>query len=51
VAADHLVLPAFSPDAAGVNVLGSSRWARYRACVIAGEEVLDFGEIGASRRG
>jgi putative SbcD/Mre11-related phosphoesterase len=48
---NHLVLPAFSPDAAGVNVLGSSRWARYRAYVVAGDEVLDFGEVRGLPRG
>jgi metallophosphoesterase superfamily enzyme len=43
---DHLVLPAYSADAAGGNVRGSRRWAGHRACVIAGDEVLDFGELG-----
>lgn len=43
---DHLVLPAYSADAAGGNVLGQARWARYRACVIAGARVLDFGPVG-----
>src|SRR5262245_407184 len=31
---DHLVLPAYSADAAGGNVRGSRRWAGHRACVI-----------------
>jgi metallophosphoesterase superfamily enzyme len=48
-APDHLVLPAWSRDAAGVNVLGDVRWARHRCCVIAGEEVIDFGEVGKMR--
>jgi putative SbcD/Mre11-related phosphoesterase len=41
----RLVLPAYSRDAAGVNVLGKGRWSAYRCCVIAGGEVLDFGEL------
>jgi metallophosphoesterase superfamily enzyme len=46
----HLVLPAYSPDAAGVNVLGARRWADYRCAVIAGDEVLDFGPVGGLPR-
>jgi metallophosphoesterase superfamily enzyme len=42
----HVIVPAYSPDAAGVNVLGQGRWADYRAYVIAGEKILDFGEVG-----
>ena len=45
----RLVLPAFSPDAAGVNVLGVRRWRPYRCCVIAGDRVLDFGELAGLR--
>jgi putative SbcD/Mre11-related phosphoesterase len=41
----HLVLPAFSQDAAGVNVLGARRWRGYRCAVVAGDSVLDFGEV------
>jgi metallophosphoesterase superfamily enzyme len=41
----HLVLPAYSADAAGGNVRGVRRWSAYRACVIAGARVLDFGEL------
>jgi metallophosphoesterase superfamily enzyme len=54
---DHLVLPAYSRDAAGCNVRGVQRWSAYRCCVIAGDGVLDFGEVGRldsasrSRRG
>ena len=40
----RLVLPAFSPDASGVNVLGSRRWCGHRCAVIAGDRVLDFGD-------
>jgi metallophosphoesterase superfamily enzyme len=46
IAADHLVLPAYSRDAAGGNVLGARRWESYRCGVIAGGRVLDFGELG-----
>jgi putative SbcD/Mre11-related phosphoesterase len=46
----HLVLPAWSPDAAGVNVLGNPRWAHHRCCVIAGEQIIDFGEVGSIRK-
>jgi putative SbcD/Mre11-related phosphoesterase len=41
----RLVLPAFSPDAAGVDVVGGPRWRDYRCAVIAGADVLDFGEV------
>lgn len=41
----RLILPAFSADAAGVNVLAESRWSPYRCCVIAGRDVLDFGPL------
>jgi putative SbcD/Mre11-related phosphoesterase len=50
VAPDRLVLPAFSADAAGVNVLRDRRWRAYRCCVTAGEKVLDFGELRALAR-
>jgi uncharacterized protein len=49
VSAKRLILPAFSRDAAGVNVLGETRWDRFRCCVIAGERVLDFGEVRGLR--
>lgn len=42
----HLVLPAYSADAAGVNVRGRLRWSSHCAYVIAGNEVLDFGAVG-----
>ncbi len=51
VAENHLVLPAWSADAAGVNVLGNPHWRRYRCCVPAGDRVLDFGVLGQLRRG
>ena len=46
----RIVLPAFSADAAGVNVLPGSKWQRFRCGVVAGDRVLDFGEIGALRK-
>jgi len=45
----RLILPAFSPDAAGVNVLPGRRPA-FRCAVIAGDRVLDFGELGELRK-
>jgi putative SbcD/Mre11-related phosphoesterase len=51
VAEGRLVLPAYSDDAAGVNVRGDRRWRDFRCLVIAGEEVLDFGEVGSLGRG
>ncbi|MBY0524140.1 MAG: metallophosphoesterase [Gemmataceae bacterium] len=46
VGTDRLVLPAFSADAAGGNVLKSRRWKSFRCCAIAGDQVLDFGPLG-----
>jgi putative SbcD/Mre11-related phosphoesterase len=45
VGSDRLILPAFSPDAAGIDVANDSRWRECRCCVIAGESVLDLGEL------
>ena len=42
---EQLVLPAFSRDAAGVNVLRDNRWARHRCCAIVGERILDYGPV------
>jgi len=57
IAERRLVLPAFSGDAAGVNVLGDRAWERFRCGVIVGAQVLDFGvllglksRLAASRR-
>jgi putative SbcD/Mre11-related phosphoesterase len=50
VGRDHLVLPAFSADASGVNILRGSHWRAYLCCLIAGEQVLDFGLIGNLQR-
>jgi metallophosphoesterase superfamily enzyme len=49
-APESLILPAFSPDAAGVNVLPRRRWRDHRCFVIAGDRVLDFGPLGELRR-
>jgi putative SbcD/Mre11-related phosphoesterase len=51
---ERIVLPAFSPDAAGGDVLGERRWHGYRCAAVAGDRVLDFGEVtnlSAVRRG
>jgi putative SbcD/Mre11-related phosphoesterase len=42
---NRLVLPAFSTDAAGVNVLRRHEWRDYTCVVIAGQDVLDFGPV------
>jgi putative SbcD/Mre11-related phosphoesterase len=42
---ERLVLPAFSPEAAGVDVLDGRRWRGHRCAVIVGGEVLDFGTV------
>ncbi len=47
ISATRLILPAFSPDASGVNVLGAPRWRHCSCAVIVGRKVLDFGVIGA----
>ncbi len=44
VGPDRLVLPAFSPEAAGVGVIGDRRWAGFRCLAIVGDEILDFGD-------
>ncbi|MFN4261576.1 MAG: metallophosphoesterase [Gemmataceae bacterium] len=36
----HLVLPAFSADAAGVNIMRQPRWRDYHCVVIVGEKVM-----------
>jgi putative SbcD/Mre11-related phosphoesterase len=45
VAPNQIILPAFSEDAAGVNVLRGPTWRNYRCYVIADEKVLDFGDV------
>lgn len=41
-----IVLPPYSADARGVDVLPQQRWARYRCCAIVEDAVLDLGELG-----
>ncbi len=41
----RLVLPAYSCDAAGVNVLADPRWQAYRCLALAADRVLDFGDL------
>jgi metallophosphoesterase superfamily enzyme len=50
VGSGRLVLPAYSADAAGVNVVGAARWRPFRCLVVVGREVLDFGPVGGLRR-
>lgn len=50
VGPQRLILPAFSADAAGGNVLGRAAWRSYRCGVIVGENVRDFGEVGKLRQ-
>jgi metallophosphoesterase superfamily enzyme len=47
---DRLILPAFSKEAAGVNVLSLRRWGALRCQVVADDRVLDFGEVATLRR-
>src|SRR5262245_35968923 len=49
VSADRVVLPAFSADARGANVLREPCWSAYRCCAVAGGEVLDLGEVAGLR--
>lgn len=46
----RLILPAFSRDAAGVNVLSVRRWRALRCQVVADDRVLDLGEVAAIGR-
>jgi putative SbcD/Mre11-related phosphoesterase len=39
----RIILPAFSPDAAGVNVLSDSAWSELHCLVCSSDKVLDFG--------
>jgi uncharacterized protein len=49
VGTERLVLPACSADAAGVNVIGVRAWRAFRCCVVAGDQVLDFGPLADLR--
>jgi len=46
VGAERIVLPAFSADAAGVNVVGRPQWRAYSCHAIAGNRVLNVGPLG-----
>jgi putative SbcD/Mre11-related phosphoesterase len=50
IAESRLILPAYSRDAAGVNILRNRRWSTYRCCAVAGESVLDLGPLLGLRR-
>jgi putative SbcD/Mre11-related phosphoesterase len=51
IAPQRLILPAYSPEAAGVNVLSVRRWRAYRCAVVAGDRVVDLGVVaGLGRR-
>lgn len=50
VSGQSLVLPAFSDDAAGVNVLSGTRWHGCHCHAIVGDEVLSFGEVASLKR-
>lgn len=45
VGAEHLVLPAYSPDAAGGNVRGAPAWQGFLAYVIEGQRVVNRGVL------
>lgn len=47
---DRLILPAFSKDAAGVNVLSVRRWGALHCQAVADDRVLDLGEVSSLRR-
>jgi hypothetical protein len=43
----RLILPAFSRDAAGVNVLAGKEWRGYRCAAVGPERVIDLGTLPA----
>jgi metallophosphoesterase superfamily enzyme len=45
----RLILPAYSAEAAGVNILSSRRWRAYRCFVVAADRVLALGEVATLR--
>ncbi len=45
VSASRIILPAFSLDAAGVDVLGERRWRGQRCYPVADGQVLDLGSV------
>lgn len=46
----HIVLPAFSADAAGANVRGNECWSEYECHVITGNAVLAVGLVASLTR-
>jgi putative SbcD/Mre11-related phosphoesterase len=46
----RLILPAFSKEAAGVNILSVPRWRALCCHIVAGDRVLDLGEVSSLRR-
>lgn len=46
----RLILPAFSREAAGVNILSVRRWRTFCCHTIAGGQVVDVGEVSTLRR-
>jgi putative SbcD/Mre11-related phosphoesterase len=49
LAPDRLILPSYSLDAAGVNVVARARWQSFTCAAIVGDRVLDFGVLRALR--
>lgn len=45
----RLILPAYSQEAAGVNILSQRRWRSFRCHIVAGDRVLDLGELSTLR--
>lgn len=46
---ERLILPAYSTEAAGVNILSLPRWRSFRCHVIADDNVVDVGDISTLR--
>ncbi|MGH7170449.1 MAG: metallophosphoesterase, partial [Gemmataceae bacterium] len=46
----RLILPAFSKEAAGANILSVRRWRTLCCQVVAGDQVLDLGEVSTLSR-
>jgi uncharacterized protein len=50
VRGNHLVLPAFSRDAAGADVQTDERWRGWTGFAIVGDEVIDLKELPSARQ-
>lgn len=46
---ERLILPAYSTEAAGVNILSLRRWLSYQCHVIADDKVVDVGDVSTLR--